>query len=456
MHKKFKEQLELKFKSPLWFLQAELVVIDSFLDANIHFLDVIAPCFKVANKHSKDSNDMTVEQALRIAIYQRFKHITFDELTIQMADSISARAFCKISESQYFRRSTLHKNISKIDEETLVKLFDHIVLEAVSLGVDDGKSIRQDTTTMESEIHHPTNSALLWDVIRKASDFTEKMAKLSAHIDSINYCKQGKINHFKIVNCRGTRKMSAFDKRHPLFKNQLGILTKSINQLQRILILKLDENPLLDAIEKYAIENLYEEMRALIEISEKVQFMVFKKEIMKEDLSIDEKLFSIFETHTDCIVKGQRDVVFGHKVSVASGKSNLLFELELLKGNPADTKTFQNCLTRIGDKYQIIPENHVADGGYASKENHEFASVLGIKNNVFNKIRGSMQNNVSSKRMETLLKKWRAGIEAIISNLKRRYGLNRCKLKGWENNQCYVRWTGIMFNLTVIAKYILQ
>jgi len=67
------------------------------------------------------------------------------------------------------------------------------------------------------------------------------------------------------------------------------------------------------------------------------------------------------------------------------------------------------------------------DCGYASKANAGYAEKKGIKNIVFNKIAGSLKNIVSSKNIETRLKKWRSGVEAVIFNFKRGYNMFRCK-----------------------------
>ncbi len=52
--------------------------------------------------------------------------------------------------------------------------------------------------------------------------------------------------------------------------------------------------------------------------------VAYRKEINGEKVPSEEKLFSIYEQHTDIIVKGQREVLFGHKVNLAAGKSNLV------------------------------------------------------------------------------------------------------------------------------------
>ena len=67
-----------------------------------------------------------------------------------------------------------------------------------------------------------------------------------------------------------------------------------------------------------------------------VYMMTERKEILKENVPVEEKIFSIYEQHTDIIVKGKREVEFGHKINLSSGKSNLILTCEILKGNPSD------------------------------------------------------------------------------------------------------------------------
>ena len=169
-----------------------------------------------------------------------------------------------------------------------------------------------------------------------------------------------------------------------------------------------------------------------------------------------EKIFSIFERHTDIIVKGSRNVVFGHKTNLTSGKSNLILDCYMERGNPSDTKLYAPTLDRIVDNYNKIPRDIAVDGGFASKSNIDYSVEKGLANIVFNKIVGSMKNQVSSLNMETRLKKWRSGIEANISNLKRGFNIHRCKWKGWINFQSKVLWSVLAYNIRVMANLFIE
>jgi transposase, IS5 family len=156
-----------------------------------------------------------------------------------------------------------------------------------------------------------------------------------------------------------------------------------------------------------------------------------------------------------CIAKGSREVVFGHKINLTSGKSNLLFDCIQKRGNPAGAGYFPQTLDNLSVNFNITPRDVASDGGYASNANLDYAKAKGILNIVFNKIRGSQQNITTSKKMETMLKKWRSGMEAAISNFKRGLNASLCTWKGWEAFKSFVLWSLITFNLRVIARAII-
>lgn len=196
------------------------------------------------------------------------------------------------------------------------------------------------------------------------------------------------------------------------------------------------------------LENIVPVMKQVYDIS-------YRKEIRGEKVPNHEKIYSIFEKHTDIIVKGRRDVVFGHKVNLTTGKSNLVLDCFIDRGNFSDSKVFRPTLERTVSNYDITPRDCAADGGFASINNIKNSVKLGVKNIVFNKIVGSMKNQASSKNMQTRLKKWRSGIEANISNLKRGFNISRCNWKGWINFQSKVLWSVMAYNIRVMSNLLI-
>jgi len=155
-------------------------------------------------------------------------------------------------------------------------------------------------------------------------------------------------------------------------------------------------------------------------------------------------------------VKGAREVKFGHKVDFSSGTSNLVLHCQVLRGNPSDSKLFAPAMDAVIENYGKVPRDYTTDGGYASLANQSYAREQGVTNIVFNKIVGSLQNIASSTNMETRLKKWRSGAEAIISNIKRGFNLARCAWKGWEHFVAKVLWSVIAYNIRVMTAHMVK
>lgn len=191
-------------------------------------------------------------------------------------------------------------------------------------------------------------------------------------------------------------------------------------------------------------------------LMDKVFLMTCQKEIAGEAVPNEQKIFSIYEPHTEIIVKGDRKIKFGHKVNIGTGKSNLILTCEVLQGSPADSTLYQGTIDTLIKSYGKVPRDSATDGGYASKANAEYAQEKGISNIVFNKITGSLKNIVSSKNMETRLKKWRSGIEANISNLIRGFNIKRCNWKGFEHFKSKVLWSVIAYNIRVFAAALIN
>ncbi len=196
---------------------------------------------------------------------------------------------------------------------------------------------------------------------------------------------------------------------------------------------------------------LCELLLRLLPLMQQIYSMTERREIKAEVVPNDEKLFSIYELHTDIIVKGCREVQFGHKVNLSTGKSNLILSCETFKGNPSDNSLYRKTINKSVESYGIVPRDSAADGGYASKDNLAYARGKGIANIVFNKIVGSLKNVASSKDMETRLKKWRSGIEAVISNFKRGFDMFRCNWKGEAHFKQKALWSAIAYNIKVMT-----
>ena len=166
-----------------------------------------------------------------------------------------------------------------------------------------------------------------------------------------------------------------------------------------------------------------------------------------------DKLVSLFEPHADIIVKGSREVQYGHKLNLVTGKSGLILDVVVEAGNPADAERFLPMLDRPIARGGVPPRQMAADGGYASRDNHNQAKARGVKDVAFHKKRGiAIEDMTKSPWVYRKLRNFRAGIEAGISCLKRAYGAARCTWRGLEHFKAYVWSAVVAHNLVLFAR----
>ncbi|MCL4484150.1 MAG: ISNCY family transposase [Bacteroidetes bacterium] len=435
--------LVLKFEKSDWAKNPEFGVIDTILELHPEIYHI----FKSDIIGNEDINNFgrkdtpSVEQIVRAAIYKEMKGYDYRELEYAQSDSRICATFIKLDMRSPFCFQTFQKYISRIKEDTLHKVLVEVIKIAADEGYEDISKIRQDSTVVKSNIHYPTNNSLVWDCIKESHRLLSHLKEEVGTLSFIDYTKSAKSTYFKINVTKSK------DKQVDLFNKQLIAFTKAINQVSNIVKKKFD------GLKAYIIVT---ELEALVPIMEQVYSMTYWQQIKGENVPNDQKLFSIYEGHTDIIVKGGREVLFGHKVNLTTGKSNLIIDCHIPKGNPSDTILFKPTLDRVIDNYGIIPRDSSTDGGYASKENSDYCRSKGLVNIVFNKVVGSLQNIATSLKMETILKKWRSGIEGVISNLKRGFDLRVCAWKGFKHFKAKVMWSVLAYNFRVLTNMTLH
>lgn len=438
------EDFKIKFESPDWSRDPELGLMDTILEKNPHLINLLSEDIVGGQKANMfGRKDVpSVEQIIRAAIYKELKGLTYRELEYHQVDSRICALFVKIDELRPYSFQMYQKYISQIRPENLQKLLVELNKIAICEGIEDLEKIRQDSTVVEANIHYPTNNSLLWDCIKEAYRLLGHLKEEVEGLSYLDYSKEGKKTYFKINVTKGP------DKRKDLFYKQLELFIKTINQVSNVIKKKpfSGTNAMI----------LCRQLEGHLALMGQVHDMVYRKEIKGEQVPNEAKIYSIYERHADIIVKGGREVQFGHKVDLCSGKSNLILNCQVLRGNPRDSELFIPALDAVVESYGQAPRDCVTDGGYASLSNQSYAKEKGITNIVFNKIVGSLNNVISSKNMETRLKKWRSGAEAIISNVKRGYDLCRCTWKGWEHFVSKVLWSVIAYNIRVMTAHVVM
>jgi IS5 family transposase len=423
---------------------AELIEMSRVLDAMTAELAAVHDDLVRVRKvdATRGREGLTAEQVLRAAILKQMFGVSYDELAFHLEDSLQLRAFCRLSPSSSPKKSALQQNISAIRAETWEAVNKALVLYARTQRVENGQWMRTDTTVIESNIHHPLDSALLWDCVRVLTRILGR-AHEKFGTPSCNHARRAKRRSVAILNA-GT-----MQKRVPLYKDLLKVTNKTRACAQQTMA-QLEARGELSAL-FYA-----EQLRHFLPLVSKVIEQTERRVLCNEQVPALEKIVSIFEPHTDIIRKDRRDTYYGHKVTLSTGKSALVLDVVIEVGNPADSTLAVRSAQRHAALFGNAPECAALDGGFASKKNLEEIKNAGTHEVCFSKPAGvPIEEMTTTSSIRRVLKRFRAGIEAGISFLKRSFGWTRATWCGLPRFRAYVWCSAVAHNLLVLARTLL-
>ena len=425
----------------------ELEFISQVLDQNTVILDLV---FRDLVKHQRTDtgrDGMTAEQVLRCALLKQYRELTYEELAFHLEDSIAFRSFARLGLGQYPSGSTLQENIKDIQAETW-EAVNRVLLEyAAQQKVEKGRVVRLDSTVVETHIHHPTDSTLLLDGIRVITGLLQsgKTLNPTPWYTYVDHQRAARKRGLQILNARKDQV------RHKAYRELLS-LARRVQGYARQAIAELKGFAGANLGETIAAHKILEQLERAVSLLKRVLSQTERRVIRKEKVPAGEKLVSFFECHTDVIVKGRRDTQYGHKVFLSGGRSGLILDCVIARGNPADAAMFPDLLGRQETIYGRLPLMTAADGGFASGDNLRLAKGRGVKEVMFAKKRGlRVLEMVKSLWVYKKLRNFRAGLEANISRLKRAFGLDRCNWQGWPGFRQYV-WSAIVsYNVLILG-----
>jgi IS5 family transposase len=390
------------------------------------------------------ANGMTAEQVLRAAIVKMLFGFTYRHLAFHMVDSQSIRRFCQIGiADKGFKKSVLNKNIKALSEKTWEAINRDLIGYAKHQEIEKGRQVRIDCTVVESNIHPPSDSSLLCDAVHVLTRLLHR-AKDKFGLSQLcfqDHCRRAKKRMVAIQYAKSNKA------RKPHYKDLLKVIRKSIGYASSAIDL-IYASPASTSLMLLSCD-----LKQFSELAQQVVDQTERRVLHGESIPAREKIVSLFEPHTDIIVKDGRETFYGHKVCLTGGTSNLIVDCLITDGNPADSTLTQTMLERQNEIYDRYPLKVALDGGFASKENLDIAKGMKIKDVCFAKKRGlKVEDMCRSQWVYKRLRRFRAGIESGISWIKRCFGFARCTWKGLRSFKSYVWASIVSANLLTIAR----
>jgi transposase, IS5 family len=420
----------------------ELKAVSRWLDEHRHLLGLVSSALHREGVRETGRHGLPAEAVLRCALLKQYRQLSYEEMAFHLEDSASFRAFARLPLAWVPKKSVLQKTISAITAPIWEAINQAVVCGARQAKLEPAAMVRIDSTVTEALMHPPSDSSLLCDGVRVMVRLLKRASAL-AGVSAIawrNHARLAKRRAHAISHSRGKQR------KETLYRELIAAARATRSSLQSA-ALRLAE------CTGRGAEAWRSEASECLPLIERIIRQAERRVLGDEAVPAGEKLVSLFEPHADIIVKGGRDVQYGHKINLSAGRSGMILDIVIESGNPADAERFLPMLERHIARHGAPPRQVASDGGYASGENLIRAKALGVQDVAFHRKRGlSIEAMVKSRWVYRKLRNFRAGIEANVSCLKRAFGLARCTWRGLAHFEAYVWSSVVAYNLVLYAR----
>jgi IS5 family transposase len=447
-------------------LLRQSVQLDPLLQAICDFLDrqpalierVRRDLVRGLKEPDKGRRGLTASQTLRALVVMRVKNWDYRELRERIADGITLRAFTDFYCEKVPKHDAFNRSFNRLTPATLKAVNDLVVAAAVKLGLEDGSKLRVDTTVVATDIHHPTDNTLLWDVVRVLTRRVGRLAKALELRRIAGFRDRSRAAHrrmYEIQRLTTRQRQGVGSRQTAIYRALIGIAEDVVAAAGKA----LDDTATMrgkDPLTALKIARLRDQIAHYCDLGTRVIDQARRRVLDGEQVPTSEKIYSIFEPHTDLIKRGKvrTPVEFGHKVFLAESAKGLITQYEVLKGNPVDEVHVAPSLRRHRRTFRCAPQLYSADRGFFSERNVTVCVRGGVATVSIPQRGGSKPPQRQEHERSAAFKegqRFRAGIEGRISVLMRGRGMRRCCAEGAERFALFVAAAVLANNLMIIG-----
>ena len=368
-------------------------------------------------------------------MYLKFRWgLSYEEVEIEVRERLPWRYFCHLSLMDTVPdATTLIKLNQRFGEERVTNLNKQLVGHLVKHRAIKPRRIRIDSTTLEAHIAYPTDIGILHQAVRTLS---RRASSLGQKI----------VSHVRATK-KALARWGASSKAKPKERKAQGKkILKKVAQLATDTLAQ--SRQALEQLSATAPTPLKQEFSQTIELTAKLIEQTQDKLAGKR---IPERIVSFFDPEARAIVKGKLDkpVEFGRTLQLVQDASGVIVHYEIHRGNPSDKTELISLVRQTKKVLKQAPRELATDRGYYSSENLNKLSRLGVRRVGIPKIGrlSRTEKRHQHRRWFKELQRFRCGIEAGISLLKRRFSLGRVLAKGSPATAVWTGFAIFAFNL---------
>ena len=394
---------------------------------------------------------IALETYVRLMLLKQRYRWGYRTLVAEVSDSIHLRRFCRISLTERVPdESTVRKLTRRIGADTVAELTRALIVKATREKRFRPRAVRIDSTVIEADVRYPTDAGLASSGVRVLAREGRKLAKLLGEKQARVRDRSRAMGHKLRTITRTVRRRSGEAKQEVLkLTGETGrLLERSVKETRRLAALARRKARGRGARAKLKAAAALEEWA---DRCEKVTRQIKQR---VAGAPIKDRLVSLFDPDARPIRKGKlgKPNEFGFVSQLAEvtentkrGARGLILPASTEPGNPAEETLLPGTVAEL-QRLAITPREVALDGGFKTGPTNSALADL-HPTNVY--IAGRQEPR--SKRTTRRLRRYRIGEEGRISHLKRRYGLDRSRLKGDQGRQIWTEWGILAYNLDTLA-----
>jgi IS5 family transposase len=219
---------------------SELREISRVIDAVPRIAEIAHAALTEGCRADRGREALSADQVVRATVLYKMHNWNYRELEFELRYNEAYRSFCRLRWDQSPSKSALNRDVKSIDGDCWEAINRLVIEHAIETGIEDGAAVRTDCTVTETHIHHPTDSSLLCDCVRKLTDLMDKTReKEVVSVIYRDHRKAVKRRNLAIVNARRQTQ------RIPLYRDLLKSASRSLGYARRVLAaLRMRKHPL--------------------------------------------------------------------------------------------------------------------------------------------------------------------------------------------------------------------
>ena len=395
---------------------------------------------------------------LRLLVLKHIRNLSYGALEREVRANLVYRDFSRVGSGKMPDAKTMGRWGLAVGPEVLKQIHDRMVTIAQDNGVVAGRRMRVDTTVVETNIHHPTDSTLLGDGVRV---LTRTMRKITDIVGAVgtklrDRSRSVKLRLFEIARIARTKDPLNRDRLQQRYRRLLETTSRVVGQAKRF-SKEISEGvkKATDILQQIALEGLREELDRMLPLVLRVMRQT-RARIFHGNTHVEDKVLSVFEPSTEIIRKGKagKPNEFGKMIKLQEAENQIIVDYEVYARRPNDCDLLIPAITTHEAKLGRVPRLLATDAGFYSARNEAAAKAMGVKRVCIpnRSSKSPERKREQKKRWFRDGQKWRTGCEGRISVVKRRNGLNRCRYKGDAGMQRWVALGVISDNLVNIGR----